>query len=628
MKTTLAKLSSLTLLIAGLSVGLCLWRASPAHAAFVANDVIDDNVFNNTGSMTAAQINTFLNANFPNSCISTNHGFSAADPVGYNPTQGFIFGGPVSAGQVIYDAAQAYGLNPQVLVTTLEKEENLVTGGSGCASWRYASAVGFSCTDSGTNSHTYTYTNGTDPGSLPTPLYYINGAPQNSITNSCVSSPLMAGFSEQLIWASWLLEKGLQRSDGNVNWAVVKPNWDNSDESNCYGGPMTQGNWKRCRTDAQPTFYDGYITIDGQSVHMDTGATASLYWYTPHFSGNISFVNLFEAWFGPTKGSLVQAAGDKTVYLLSGSTAYPISDINVLNDFAALGPLRVTSAGEINTYSSGPVLGRMVGGSDGTLYLVNASIKLPFTSCASVADYGYSCGGVITLTAAQLNRLSNGPAVTPLIKSVSNGTIYYVFGGQKRPIVSWGDYLSFHSIQNTFTDALVNQIPTNPIPAYGPGSLVKTANSGTVYIVKDIGNLVTISNFIYPKELGLSGGLRTIVSNYTVLGGIENKLKCGSTYYLAAGGLAFPITSGMMTNYGFSSGQFVDGGLICPNLQISSQALDQYIRVGNGTIYFVSSGQKQAFTSYSSYLNHGGSASNTVQVSDFFAGNLASGANL
>lgn len=60
---------------------------------------------------------------------------------------------------------------------------------------------------------------------------------------------------------------------------------------------MTQGTLSRgC---SQPTaYYDGYATIDGSAVHMDTGATAALYWYTPHFSGNQHFDSLFTSWFG------------------------------------------------------------------------------------------------------------------------------------------------------------------------------------------------------------------------------------------------------------------------------------------------------------------------------------------
>jgi hypothetical protein len=277
-------------------------------AAFNANNVMDDGVFDNVSSMNAAQIDSWLNQ-FPNSCISTNNGFAAPDPTGYSPhpSQFFYSGSPVSAGQIIYDTAQAYSINPQVLLATLQKEESLVDGGAGCASWQYTSALGYGCTDSGTNSHNYSYPG----GGLVTPLYYKNGNPVNSITNSCVNSGPKAGFSEQLIHAAWLLTFSRHKSEGDTGWAVVKGNWNNCDDNNtcpsawgipasdaCYSGYMIQGTFKRCPTDSNAVFYDGYTTIDGSSTHIDTGATAAFYVYTPHFSGNQSFDNLFQSWFG------------------------------------------------------------------------------------------------------------------------------------------------------------------------------------------------------------------------------------------------------------------------------------------------------------------------------------------
>jgi hypothetical protein len=55
---------------------------------------------------------------------------------------------------------------------------------------------------------------------------------------------------------------------------------------------MTQGTWQVCPSGGS-TYYDGYTTIDSTAVHMDNGATAALYWYTPHFAGNQNFVNLW-----------------------------------------------------------------------------------------------------------------------------------------------------------------------------------------------------------------------------------------------------------------------------------------------------------------------------------------------
>lgn len=290
----------------GLGVGLTFANlVGTAGASFNPNRIIDDSVFDTTNTMTETEINTFLNQ-YTNSCISTNNGFTAPDPTGYRPSPSeFLYSStPVSAGKVISDAAEAYELNPRVLLTTLEKEENLVTGSQGCATWRYASALGYGCTDSGTNTHDYSYPG----GGLVTPLYYHNGTAVNSITGSCVNSGPKAGFSEQVIHAAWLLKFSEQRSEGNINWAVIKGSWDNSDDpQSCYSGFMTQGTWQQCPS-GPISPYDGNATIDNTgscaglptsvNVHMDNGATAALYVYTPHICGNSSFFTIWEGWFG------------------------------------------------------------------------------------------------------------------------------------------------------------------------------------------------------------------------------------------------------------------------------------------------------------------------------------------
>ena len=274
-------------------IGSCLLSGYANALSFQSNRIIDDSVFNNFSTMTAADVNNFLNQS-PSSCISTNNGFSAPDPTGYSPTGGFTYGGNASGGQVIYDASRAYGLNPQVLLVTLQKEQSLVTGGAGCSTLAYSAATGYGCLDSG---GTYNYSN--------VDLYTINGNTVTSVNGTCVDKAAAVGFSQQVIRTAWLLEFGEQRSEGNISWDVQLNNvpeagdsWNNSDDpQSCYSGPMTQGTWDRCPNDGG-AYYDGYTTIDGTSVHMDNGATASLYWYTPHFSGNENFFNIFLSWFG------------------------------------------------------------------------------------------------------------------------------------------------------------------------------------------------------------------------------------------------------------------------------------------------------------------------------------------
>ena len=270
-----------TLRLGGVLLAIAVLVFSLVHTvpvsadAFNSSRIIDDSIFDNTGTMNASQINSWLNSVFGStSCISTDHGFSAPDPTGYSPGGGYTYGGNVSGGQVIYDAAQAYGLNPQVILATLEKESSVVSGGASYGCHYINTAMGYGCTDS----------------------------------SSCPSDPSTeSGFSQQVIHAAWLLKFGEQRSEGNVGWDVQLTNfpesgdrWNNSDDpQSCYSGPMTQGTFQIC-PGGPSTFYDGYTNIDGSSVLMDDGATAALYHYTPHFPGNENFFSIFTDWFGGT----------------------------------------------------------------------------------------------------------------------------------------------------------------------------------------------------------------------------------------------------------------------------------------------------------------------------------------
>jgi len=277
------------------SLGLSLFGpVKKAQAAFYANNLMSDAAFDFSNSLNADQINAFLNTQHT-SCISPDSGFQAVLPTGYTPTGGFTYGDYTSAGMVIGTAANVYGVNPQVLLATLQKEQGTVVGASGfCDNGdenKYSAAVGYGCPDSGT---VYNWSG--------VSLYRRNGVVHSNTGPTCVNSAAKAGFSQQVIRAAWLLKFGEQRSEGKTNWAVISGSWDNSDDlSTCYGGPMTQGSFKRCPTETNPTAYDGWTTIDGLSTHMDTGPTAALYWYTPHFSGNQHFVSIFEGWFGSTQ---------------------------------------------------------------------------------------------------------------------------------------------------------------------------------------------------------------------------------------------------------------------------------------------------------------------------------------
>jgi hypothetical protein len=294
-------LSAGLLLLAGVLLALPTGKAYADTINY--NNFIDDVVFDNKNSMTAAQIDAFLNT-FQNSCISTNKGFSSPDPTGFNPSQGFLFGGNVSAGTVIYHAAQAYEINPQVLIATLQKEQSLVTGTAGCYPNTPDKNASYLCNlygrdnnndgviDSKDNTNNCTGACPYNGGCVPIAVGY--GCPGRCNANQ-------EGFSNQIIRAAWLLSFDRHRAEGQADWYVMKPSWDNTDDAqSCYSGPMTQGTWRVCPSGGT-SYYDGYYTTkDPATVHIDNGATAALYHYTPFKHGQDLFFNTFTNWFGST----------------------------------------------------------------------------------------------------------------------------------------------------------------------------------------------------------------------------------------------------------------------------------------------------------------------------------------
>jgi hypothetical protein len=438
-------LLSLSAVLIFLAVSITLLHPSPAHAAFNANNLIDDLTFDNVNSMSPIQIDGWLNTYFPSSCISTNHGFQAVDPIGYSHSSGYIYGGNVSAGQVIYDAAQAYGVNPQVLLATLQKEQSLISGGAGCSTLAYAGAMGYGCPDSGTT-HTWTGVS----------LYTLNGTTVTSVSGTCVNGASIVGFSQQVINAAWLLKFGEQRSEGKTSWAVIKGAWDNTDDlARCYGGPMTQGSFKRCPSDPSPTFYDGLVTIDGSSTHMDNGATAALYWYTPHFSGNQHFDSIFNQYFGiqyandtyspHPNGTLISLGGQ--VHLIENGVKRWITNGDVFNSYGypwfqvkigSTGDAGLAQGPDINTLAPGTIFRT----DNSPVYVItyeSGTLVKQQISAVAFDSLGYSWnevvyvppGNVLAATASSILFASQHPAGT----LVAGGGKAYLLGFESNQLV-------------------------------------------------------------------------------------------------------------------------------------------------------------------------------------------------
>jgi len=158
-----------------LSIGVLLSSLSSRTnaidaSAFKPGYIISDSIFTNKNSMSASQVQAFLNSKMP-SCDT--YGTKAsefgggtrrqwAEARGYSPPytclRDYSQDGK-SAARIIHDAAQEFSINPQVIIVLLQKEQALVTD-EWPLSTQYRTATGYGCPDTAAcDSQYYGFTN-------------------------------------------------------------------------------------------------------------------------------------------------------------------------------------------------------------------------------------------------------------------------------------------------------------------------------------------------------------------------------------------------------------------------------------------------------------------------------------
>lgn len=255
---------------------------------FNPGNIIDDATFYNSTAISPSQIQAFLDSKVPvcdtngtQSIYGTTraaYGASVGNPAPYtclkdyseNVTAvtnggsdlctGSIAGGLKSAASIIYDVGQACGINPQVLIVMLQKEQSLITD-----DWpwdtQYDKAMGYACPDSGPN-------------------------------NSANCNSEYFGFFNQVYNAA----KAFRRYEANPTYFNYRAERNNT------------------------VYYHPSLGACGSSnVFIENQATANLYIYTPYQPnqaaldnlygtgdgcsayGNRNFWRMYNDWFGTTQ---------------------------------------------------------------------------------------------------------------------------------------------------------------------------------------------------------------------------------------------------------------------------------------------------------------------------------------
>ncbi|MCB8044833.1 hypothetical protein JM654_13665 [Microbacterium oxydans] len=321
---------------------------------FRPGNIIADAVFFNAVTMNAGQIDSFLRSKV-SSCRA---GYVCLKDYRQNtPTRpadaycnGYAGAGNESAATIIDKVSKSCGINPQVLIVMLQKEQGLVTDSYPPAG-RFNIAMGQGCPD----------TAGCDPAYSGF-FYQVYGAARQ-----------MKIYAE----GRWFTYYAPGRT-----WNIL---YHPEPKRNCGSAP----------------------------VYIENTATAALYYYTPYQPnraalnagygegdgcsayGNRNFYQYFTDWFGSTQRvtSVIVRGDGPEVYLLSGGYRFHIKTAEDLRAFSAkLGAVSQVPASYLKTIPLGSQISRYVHDArEGILYLIDPDgTRHRFGSEKQILDFGYA----------------------------------------------------------------------------------------------------------------------------------------------------------------------------------------------------------------------------------------------
>jgi hypothetical protein len=402
-----------------------------------------------------------------------------------------------SAAQLIWDASQMTGINPQVILVTLEKEQSLIDGSYSSTSREQTAldhAMGFSCPDStGCSSQFggfYFQLFGTidaqgnkylgAPASLMRSFSTPNGrGPMIDINNSTLGSPLV--------------------SVSHVGDTIILGN--------------TQG---------QP--YNAPAT---QSVTLGDSATAALYRYTPHvYNGNYNFWKFFSTWFKYPNGSLVQISGSSNIYIVSNGamSLFPQFVQESRGIDAKTATIMQISQSDFSSYTQGPVYSppdntviTVQGDPANTYYVFENGQRHP-ASAFVLSQRKLDPQAAFSVNPTDAGLFPLGSQLTPadgtLIQAQGSPTVYVVENGEIYALTGF----TFGQYGYLFKNVV--QLPASEVNSYQnggfqlpkDGTLLKFAGNNTVYLLKDqlldpiSGTIFNLNGYSFKNVVTLSAG--------------------------------------------------------------------------------------------------------------------------
>lgn len=532
---------------------------------FRAGNIIADAVFYNSAAMDEAKIQSFLNARVPTCasgyvCLksySTATTSRAADAY----CSAYSGGSVETAARIIAKVAKACGINPQVLIVTLQKEQGLVTA-TAPTSTKYRIAMGYACPD----------------------------------TAACDSQ--YYGFFNQVYSAARQFQ--VYSKSSTFTWYAPGKTWNirYHPNSSCGSSPVYIEN----QATANLYYYTPYQPNSAAlAAGYGVGDACSAY-------GNRNFYSYFTDWFGSTQNTttLVRGAGQSHVWLLAGGRRWHISDgADYQVYLSRLGPLTSVTVDYVESIPIGGYATRYVHDPrTGTLYLLQADgTKHRFPTAERVAQFGYEFNSYVDLDAKQIDAFTTGPEVGTLFNVEGAKEVYQLSGTTKRYIPNMTVFNWVTRNSPTFIARMssrgAGELTAGP-SLLKPRTAFRESSATAVWFAVDDTTMVR-STAGMAAEYG-SGSVQVIANGSLtaspqVPGGLKPFATCGGSTFLAASGKLHPVTG---TDYGGFTPTPLPSSA-CPHFAASGTGVAAKFfvkRSGLPEVYVLEGGKLRHVTSY------------------------------
>ncbi|MFU8945621.1 hypothetical protein ACLRGF_02710 [Mycetocola zhadangensis] len=315
-----------------------------------------------------------------------------------------------------------------------------------------------------------------------------------------------------------------------------------------------------------------------------------------------------------------QSRGTQKFSFLAGGKRYPLAN-------GAAGALGATGArvggalseASLNLIAAGSTFSGLVSDPAGKVSALHGESRAIWA--AGPFKPGTS---VVPVSNAFIASYSAQATLAPgaLVKTASNGTVYVVMQSDIRPISSWGAMLAISAGSEPniveVSESLVGASPQGPV-ALTAGSLYRSPDNATVYLINGVTNKIPFSSFIFTSEAGFTDFLVTTKERLDAYPVSETLLtfgvSCGPKKYVSAGGTVHEIPSALLPTFPIT---FVSlDTFSCKNLKIGTVAT-AFVRTSDGSIYQLVGTERKPIRSMQRYAELSRGAA-WLDVSDAFA---------